>query len=204
MDLLTLDTLPVELRNAIVHRDLAAGENLFQQGDLALSFFVVETGRVRLVRYTSGDKEVTLQIAGSGEGIAEIALFSETYPCTAVAEVNSRVIIYPKEPLLSAIRNNPDLAEDFMAMLVRKIEDLKIRIELRDIRAAHERLLRYLRYQTQSGEQSVVNFDRPLKDIAVDLGLTPETLSRALTRLERDGMITRTRMQITLVNSPAA
>lgn len=203
MDLLTLDTLPVELRNAIVHRDLAAGENLFQQGDLALSFFVVETGRVRLVRYTSGDKEVTLQIAGSGEGVAEIALFSETYLCTAVAEVNSRVIVYPKEFLLSAIRNNPDLAEDFMAMLVGKIQDLKIRVELRDIRAAHERLLRYLRYQAQSG-QTVVNFDRPLKDIAVDLGLTPETLSRALTRLERDGMITRTRLSITLQNSPAA
>ncbi|KAB8317233.1 Crp/Fnr family transcriptional regulator [Tolypothrix campylonemoides VB511288] len=204
MDLLTLDTLPVQLRNAIVHRNLAAGETLFQQGDLALSFFVVETGRVRLVRYTSGDKEVTLQITGSGEGVGEIALFSETYPCTAVAEVNSRVIVYPKELLLSAIRNNPDLAEDFMAMLVRKIQDLKIRIELRDIRKAHERLLRYLRYQAQSGEQNIVNFDRPLKDIAVDLGLTPETLSRALTRLERDGMITRTRLSVTLVNSPAA
>lgn len=202
MDLLTLDTLPVKLRDAILHRDLVAGENLFQQEDLALSFFVVKTGRVRLIRYTS-DKEVTLQIAGSGEGVAEIALFSETYPCTAVAEVNSRVIVYPKELLLSAIRNNPDLAEDFMAMLVQKIQDLKIRVELRDIRAAHERLLRYLRYQAQSG-QTVVNFDRPLKDIAADLGLTPETLSRALTRLERNGMITRTRLSITLQNLPAA
>ncbi|NJM68761.1 MAG: Crp/Fnr family transcriptional regulator [Scytonema sp. RU_4_4] len=204
MDLLTLESLPVELQKTIVHRDLAAGETLFGQGDLALSFFIVETGRVKLVRYTSGDKEVTLQIAGARDAVAEIALFSETYPCTAVAEVNSRVIVYPKELLLSAIRNNPDLAEDFMAMLVRKIQDLKIRVELRDIRAAHERLLRYLRYQTQSGQQGVVNFDRPLKDIAADLGLTPETLSRSLTRLERDGMITRTRLQITLQNSSAA
>ncbi|WP_017315651.1 Crp/Fnr family transcriptional regulator [Mastigocladopsis repens] len=204
MDLLTLDSLPLELRNAIVHRDLAAGESLFQQGDLASSFFVLETGRVKVVRYTSGDKEVILQIAGAGDGVAEIALFSEIYPCSAVAEVNSRVIVYPKEFLLSAIRNNPDLAEDFMAMLVRKIQDLKIRIELRDIRAAHERLLRYLRYQAQFGEHTVVNFDRPLKNIAADLGFTPETLSRALMRLERDGMITRTRLSITLVNSPAA
>lgn len=204
MDLLTLESLPVELQNAIVHRDLAPGETLFAAGDSALSFFVVETGRVKLLRYTSGDKEVTLQIAESGDSVAEIALFSETYSCTAVAQMNSRVIVYPKQLLLSAICNNPDLAEDFMAMLVRKIQDLKIRVELRDIRAAHERLLRYLQYQTQSGEQTVVNFDRPLKDIAADLSLTPETLSRALTRLERDGMITRTRLQITLQNSSAA
>jgi CRP/FNR family transcriptional regulator, dissimilatory nitrate respiration regulator len=203
MDLLTLNTLPVELQSAIVHRDLAAGENLFVQGDRASSFFVVETGRVKLVRYTTGGKEVTLQIAGSGDGMAEIALFSGTYPCSAVAQVNSRVIVYPKQLLLSAIRNNPDLAEDFMAMLVRKIQDLKIRVELRDIRAAHERLLRYLRYQTQSNEQTVVTFNRPLKDIAADLGLTPETLSRALARLEQEGMITRTHLQITL-QTPAA
>ncbi|ARV61184.1 hypothetical protein BZZ01_23505 [Nostocales cyanobacterium HT-58-2] len=204
MDLLTLDSLPVELRDKILYRNLTAGENLFLQGDLASSFFIVETGRVKLVRYTSGGKEVTLQIVGARDGLAEIALFSDTYPCTAIAEVNSQVIVYPKVLLLSAIRNNPDLAEDFMAMLVRKIQDLKIRIELRDIRAAHERLLRYLHYQAQSNEQTIVNFDRPLKDIAADLGLTPETLSRALTRLERDGMITRTRLSITLQNSPAA
>jgi CRP-like cAMP-binding protein len=204
MDLLTLDSLPAQLRNAIAHRDLARGENLFQQGEETSAFFIVETGRVKLVRYTTEDRVVTFQVAGAGESLAEIALFSDTYPCTAVAEVASRVIIYPKQLLLSALHDNPDLAEDFMAMLVRKIQALKFRLELRDIRAAHERLLRYLRYQVQPGEQNIVNFDRPLKDIAVELGLTPETLSRALARLEQEGMITRTRLQITLQNSPAA
>ena len=204
MDLLTLDSLPGQLRNAITHRDLARGENLFQQGEETYAFFIVETGRVKLVRYTTEDKVVTFQVAEPGESLAEIALFSDTYSCTAVAEVASRVIVYPKQLLLSALCDNPDLAEDFMAMLVRKIQALKVRLELRDIRAAHERLLRYLRYQVLPGEQNIVNFDRPLKDIAVELGLTPETLSRALSRLEQEGMITRTRLQITLQNSPAA
>ncbi|NJL56178.1 winged helix-turn-helix domain-containing protein [bacterium] len=40
--------------------------------------------------------------------------------------------------------------------------------------------------------------DRPLKDIAADLGITPETLSRALTKLERDGAITRQQNAIIL------
>jgi CRP/FNR family transcriptional regulator, dissimilatory nitrate respiration regulator len=203
MDLLILDTLPSEVRDAITYRDLAKGENLFQQGEETSAFFVVETGRVKLVRYTSGDKEVTFQVAIPGESLAEIALFSQTHPCTAVAEMPSRVVVYPKEQLLSALRNNPDLAEDFMTILVDRIQGLKVRLELRDIRAAHERLLRYLRYQGQPGEKNTINFDRPLKDIAADMGLTPETLSRALARLEQSGMITRTRLQITLQNLPA-
>ncbi len=204
MDLLTLDSLPVELRNAITYRNLAPKENLFQQGEEASAFFVVETGRVKLLRYVSGDQAVTCQVARPGETLAEVALFADTYPCTAVAEVASRVIVYPKQLLLSALRDNPGLAEHFMAILVRKIQALKVRLELRDIRAAHERVLRYLRYQAQLGEQNTVNFDRLLKDIAADLGLTPETLSRALGRLEQQGMITRTEVQITLKNSPAA
>ncbi|MFQ4141363.1 Crp/Fnr family transcriptional regulator [Chlorogloeopsis sp. ULAP02] len=204
MDLLTLDSLPPQLRQLISYRDLEPGEVLFQQGDEAIAFFVVETGRVRLVRYSSDGKEVTFQITRSGESLAEIALFSNNYPCAAVAEVASRVIVYPKQPLLSALHNYPDLAEDFMAMLIGKIHDLKVRLELQHIRAAHERVLRYLRYVADPTEQAVVTFDRPLKDIAADIGLTPETLSRALTRLEREGKIRRSRLQILLQNSSAA
>ncbi|WP_338108793.1 helix-turn-helix domain-containing protein [Fischerella thermalis] len=65
-------------------------------------------------------------------------------------------------------------------------------------------MLRYLRYMAQLGEQTTITFDCSLKDIAVDLGLTPEILSRALTRLEREGIITRTRLQIKLQNLSAA
>ncbi|KAF3886997.1 MULTISPECIES: Crp/Fnr family transcriptional regulator [Nostocales] len=204
MDLLKLKSLPEDLRNAVMHYDLSKGETLFRQGEPASFFFTVETGRIQLVRYTSDDKVVTFQVAEPGNSLGEIALFSQTYPCSAVAEVASRAIAYPKELILSAIRANPELAEDFIAMLVQKIQDLKLRIELRDIRAAHKRLLRYLRYLAASEEQSIVSFDRPLKEIAADLGLTPETLSRALARLEREGKIARTRLQITLQQSSAA
>ncbi|MBD2433386.1 MULTISPECIES: Crp/Fnr family transcriptional regulator [Fischerella] len=204
MNLQSPESLPPELRHVIIHRELEPKESLFQQGDEAKAFYVVETGRLKLVRYTSDGKEVTFPIARRGEMIAEIALFSDTYPYAVIAEVASRVIIYPKQPILTALRHNSELAEDFMAMLVQKIHDLKIRLELRDIRAAHERVLRYLQYMAQLGEQTTITFDRPLKDIAVDLGLTPETLSRALTRLEREGIITRTRLQIKLQNLSAA
>lgn len=39
------------------------------------------------------------------------------------------------------------------------MEALKLRLELRDIQAAHDRLLGYLHYQTN--EQNIINCDRP-------------------------------------------
>jgi CRP-like cAMP-binding protein len=204
MNLFTPNRLPPELRQAIVSRTLATGQYLFRQGDSATSFFTVETGRLKIFRHTPEQRVVTLQIARAGGSFGESALFSDFYSYSAGAEVPSHVIAYPKQPLLAVLRDYPDLAEDFMTLLVAKKEALVLQLELRDIRAAHTRVLQYLRYLAQPNDTTVVRFDRPLKNIAADLGLTPATLSRALARLEREGMIIREHSLITLRDSSAA
>ncbi|VEP15683.1 Cyclic nucleotide-binding protein (modular protein) [Hyella patelloides LEGE 07179] len=198
MDLTDPVRLPEPLRNNTTTQNLAAGETLFTQEDEASTFYVVTSGRIKLVRYTSGGQVSTFEIVRASQSLAEIALFADTYPCTAISEIDSEVIAYPKEELLSVLRAYPDLAEDFMEMLVKKIQSLKFRLELRDIRIAHERVLHYLRHLISFPEETTIVLDRPLKDIAGDLGFTPETISRALIRLETDGEIARQENIITL------
>ena len=204
MNLIDIHRLPKSLQDEITIQNLAGGETLFTQEDRAANFYVVTSGRIKLVRYLDGGKISTFEIARATQSVAEIALFADIYPCTAIAEIDSEVIIYPKQELLKALREYPDLAADFMAILVKKIQSLKFRLELRDIRIAHERVLRYLRHQVNFPEETTVVLDRPLKDIAEDLGFTPETLSRALIRLETDGEIARQERIITLRNNSAA
>ena len=95
MDLSISDSLPSTLQLAATYRDLVTGQVLFHRRDEAQSVFVVQTGRLRLVRYTSEGKLVILQVVRAGESFAESALFSELYGCDAVAETPSRVIVYP-------------------------------------------------------------------------------------------------------------
>jgi CRP/FNR family transcriptional regulator, dissimilatory nitrate respiration regulator len=204
MDLANIDSLPPGLRSTLTFQSLTTGQALYQQGDSAQTFFIVTSGRIKVVRYVDADKTTTLLTAHPGESLGEIALFADTYPAAAVAEVPSRVITYPKQALLSALRTYPDLSENLMARLVQRVQALKIRLEIRDVRASHERVLRYLQYVAESGDRTTIVIDRPFKEIAIDLGLTPETLSRALARLERDGRITRQQQQITLHHSAAA
>ena len=191
MDLTDIDRLPEALKDRITVLNITAGETLFTQGDEATAFYVVVSGRIKLIRYLDNGKVSTFEIVRATETLAEIALFAEIYPCTAIAEINSEVIAFPKQELLSVLQQYPDLIRDFMLMLVRKIQSLKFRIELRDIRIAHERVLHYLRHLVSYPEETTIILDRPLKDIASDLGFTPETLSRALIRLETDGAIAR-------------
>ena len=191
MNLTDIDRLPGFLQDKVVRQNLSAGETLFSQENDATRFYVVTEGRIRLVRYLDRGKVSTFEIVRPSQTLAEIALFADIYPCTAIAEIDSEVIAYPKEELLTVLRTYPNLAENFMEMLVRKIQSLKFRLELRDIKIAHERVLHYLRQLVNFPEETTVVLDRPLKDIAEDIGFTPETLSRALIRLETDGAIAR-------------
>lgn len=198
MNITDIDRLPEFLKDKVVRQDLVAGETLFSQENAANNFYVVTAGRIRLVRYLDRGKVSTFEIVRPSQTLAEIALFADIYPCTAIAEIDSEVIAYPKKELLAVLHTYPDLAENFMEMLVKKIQSLKFRLELRDIKIAHERVLHYLRQLVNFPEETTVVLDRPLKDIAEDIGFTPETLSRALIRLETDGAIARSDRTITL------
>lgn len=201
MDLTAIDRLPETIRNKVFIQNIAAGEILFAQEDEAEMFYVVTSGRIKLIRYLSDGKVSTLEIVRSGEPLAEIALFANVYPCTAIAEINSTVIAYPKQELLETLRLYSEVVEDFLKMLVNKIQSLKFRLELRDIRIAHERVLHYLRHLIDFPTENTIILDRPLKDVASDLGFTPETLSRALIRLETNGLISRSDRIIILQNN---
>lgn len=204
MDFLTIVDLPPELRQAVTHYSLTAGQTLFQEGEVASAFFVVETGRIRLMRYTAEGRTVIFQSVEPGAGLAEVALISDQYSCTAIAEVDSSVIAYPKSNLIAALRQYPTLTESFIAMLIRSNEAMRTHLELRDIRAAHERVLQYLRHLVRLNNRRIIQFDRPMKDVAAELGLAPETFSRALSRLEQEGRITRLSGEIWVNESSAA
>ena len=73
---------------------------------------------------------------------------------------------------------------------------VKSLLELRSITSARDRLLHYLIGRLDPGQQTVT-LDKPLKAVASELALTPEALSRLLSRLESEGAITRQRRLIT-------
>lgn len=117
MELSKPDSLPAVLRTATTQQNLTAGQVLFHQKGEAHAVFVVEQGRIKPVRYTNEGKLVIFQVARPADSFGELALFSDNYSCDAVAEIPSRVIVYPKQLLLSVLRDYPDLAEDYIQRL---------------------------------------------------------------------------------------
>ncbi len=188
--LLCPERLPAEIRAAVRHRELAPGEMLYHRGDKSVAIFVVERGRLTLFSYTSEGKTVPLYVIRPGECVSEAALFAENYCGDVVAEIASRVAIFPKRALLAAFHEHPLLSDEFMAALTKRFNMLRIRLELRNLQSARERILQYLLVLAPPGQATVV-VDRPLKSIADDLGLTHESFYRTLTQLTKEGTIAR-------------
>lgn len=197
MDFLKSDHLPTELRTAIAYENLATGQALFFQGDVAWAIFAVESGQISLVRYTETGQAIKHYGIKSGESFAQAALFNGSYDCAAIADVPSRIAVVPRQPLLDALRQYPDLAVSYMAQLAQQLHETRTLLDLRSIHSAHDRVLYYLHLSAQSTPKTVT-FDRPLKEIAADLDLSPETFSRTLSQLQREGVITRIKRKITL------
>lgn len=187
---LGLTNMPAELRARLRARHLAAGETLFRQGDPTRALYVVNEGRVALVRHSPDGRRLVLFAAGLGESFAEASLFADTYHCDAVAERRSVVLEIPKDALRAALQRDTMLAERLLARLARQVQELRQRLELRNIRSARERVWQLL-LLTAGFRGDTVSFERPLKDIAAEIGLTHEAFYRALAALTRAGRIRR-------------
>lgn len=195
MFLLRPERLPSELKAMVTHRQLTAGQLLYHRGDRASAVFAVERGRLQLFSYTTEGKPVPLYVIRGGECVSEASLFAETYCGDVVAEVASSVAVFPKAALLSAFHSDPEMSNEFTTLLTKRFNMLRIRLELRNLQSARERILQYLMVTAAPGQTSV-DLDRPLKSIADDLGLTHECFYRIFAQLVKEGSVVRRRGSI--------
>lgn len=192
---MTLNDLPTAIQQNLSRKLLAKGEILLQQGDAAKFIYLVTSGQMRLVSFVK-HQMITHYFVNAGELLAESALYIPTYGCTAIAESPSEVMAISVDDFAAALKTNTELSERYLSHLTRRFYDVKTLLELRSIHSSRDRLLRYLMPRLGPG-QYTVTLDKPLKAIASELALTPEALSRLLSRLETEGAISRQRRKIT-------
>lgn len=193
---ITLADFPMTLQKRMTRQSLTTQEILVQKGEVAEYLYWVVSGRMRLVSFVN-QQMVTHYFVEAGELLGESALSIPTYGCTAIAETASELMAIPVEPFVAALKQSPALSERYLNHLTYRFYSLKSLLELRGINSIYARLLHYLRHRLVAGE-TTVTLDKPLRAIASELSITPESLSRLLSRLQAEGIITRKKRSITL------
>ena len=188
-------------QSRVIRRRVGRGETIFRQGDPAVAVFVVESGRIRLVRMLADGTPLILYVAETGESFAEASLSAAHYHCDAVAETDTVVLALPKADLLSVLAADPAECLTLALAPAAQVRDLRAKLELRNIRSATGRVLAWLRLHA-SGSPPVALIRRSWTEIADELGLTREAVYRALARLEHQKLVSRHAGVVCLTTAP--
>jgi CRP-like cAMP-binding protein len=183
-------------------RRLAAGERLFSQGQEATGIYFIERGVVRLERPTIDGRLAVVHTGREGQFLAEASLFSGVYHCDATAAAASVVRFHSKRAVLSLLARDSERSRLFLSALARLVQQLRLMLELRNVRKTTERVLLFLELHCDPAAREY-HVERHYQDLGNILGVTREALYRALASLERDGAIVRSGSKIKLLGRPS-
>ena len=180
-----------DLAMIVVDQVIRKGQTIFEEGDEGEGFYVVVSGRVKVFKLSPDGKEQILHIFGAGEPFGEAAVFAgEKFPANAEALEESRVFFFPRRAFVELIGQNPSLALNMLAVLSRRLRKLASLVEDLSLKEVPGRLAAYLLYWSEGKKGDVeVQLEVSKNQLASLLGTIPETLSRILAKLSREGFI---------------
>lgn len=171
------------------HREYAKGEVLFSEGEEALGFFVVGSGKVKIYKLSPEGKERILHIVHPGGTFAEAAIFGDgRYPAYAEPLEKSQLLFFPKREFLDLLRDHSQIAINMIGGLSRFLRQFATQIEELTFKDVPARLARYL-LDLAGDEAARVDLPISKSQLASNLGTVSETLSRTLRKLSDEDVI---------------
>lgn len=190
-----------EIANIAISLNFEKNQEIFGEGEKASGFFLVLEGNVKIYKLSPKGKEQIIHILGAGDIFAEIVLGgAETYPAYAQALSKVKLAFFERKKFLGLIQRKPEIALNILALFAVKLKTLVKTIENLTLKEAGERLLSYLWDLSKEGQKPVFNLNVTKSQLALLLGITPETLSRLFQKLKDDKLIEAKGREIKLIS----
>jgi CRP/FNR family cyclic AMP-dependent transcriptional regulator len=162
-------------------RQYRRGAIIFSTGDPVRAFMLVRSGTVRLLKRAPDGREQTVIFADVGETLGEVAIFANRpYLVDAEAFTDATVYALPAQLIRSLLHTAPQFAETLVTLFANRIGQLYEIIEDLAFRSAVARVAHLLSEETHVLTQT---------EMASMVGMSRETLNRALHTLEQQGAI---------------
>jgi len=184
--------------------DFKTGEVLFRQQEAATDFYLLLKGKVKLSLLSMEGSEKIVDIINEGSTFAEAIILRGMpgFPVNAVALSDSSVLRIDAEAYTDVLNNSPKTCIKVMGCLSMRLHKLMGEINRLSLHNATYRLISYLLEQIpdEAIESTEVILSIPKHVIALRISVTPETLSRTLKRLSKEGLLEVHDSNIVLVN----
>jgi CRP/FNR family transcriptional regulator len=190
-----LETELIALADRAVERHLSRDEILFVAGDEAAGLFVIVSGALRAFREGVDGREQVIHVERAGATIAELPVFDDQpYPSTVAAEEDSTVLFLDKRDVKSLCLANPKIALAALKMMAGRLRKCAELVEALSLREVDQRLARWLLAEARArGARTPDGVELTLaltnQQIAARIGSVREVVSRALARLQNNGLV---------------
>lgn len=178
----------LQIAGAARSRQYKKGEFIYSAGEYSSALYVLHTGQVKLFRLNVSGREQVLRVLSPGDFFGELSLFSSrphTDSAQALGEVGMCAL--DGDAFKEIMAKQPLIAFKVMDALSQRLEKADGMLEAVSLSSVTQRLAGAL--LELSGGKKAVNLPMSKGDFASQLGMSQETLSRRLTALAEEGLL---------------
>lgn len=190
-------------------KEIASNENLklFPAGTVILDINsyinyipLVISGSIRVIRTEEDGREILLYYLTPGEScISSIlsGLTQDTSKVKVVVEEDAEILMISLQQAKEWLRKYPEWTDFIFGLYQRRFEDLLEVVNAVAFQKVDTRILHLLNQKSQLYKSKELNVTH--QQLADELGITREAVSRVLKQIETDGKIKLSRNKITLM-----
>ncbi len=177
------------------------GATLFSEHEVLASVPLLLAGRAALTAEGTGGQKAVITLLGEGDLVAvPSVLLGEPSPVGAVTTMASHVLELDARRLRAALAADPRLGEAALLMLARHWAALVEQMKDLKLHDSRTRVARWLAASAAGAGSGAIKLAAPKAMLARNLGMTPESFSRALASLEAAGAISAAGASIAILD----
>jgi len=175
-------------------RRFQPGEVIFREGEEGTTAYLLEEGRVRLIKRVRG-VERSLMVLKPGDLFGESALLSgASRSSTAIALTAGLALSLDQTTLQNLLERNPVVASRLIKQLVRRLRDAEDQIEIMMLSDTQSKvvsaLLKLAQNHTEASLNGNISFSISPMELSTRVGLDVDTVKRIVHEL-REGQYIR-------------
>lgn len=183
------------LEAALTHRSFARGDTLFVQGARCAAVVCIQQGRVALRIQDGGGNGALVGLGREGDILGLPALLGpDRYTVSAEALTETQACLIDARAARALLDRSAALRQALVGRMAAELNELRTRQLLARLPSVRRRLLAVLLELRgpfgTAAPDGTLTVELPIsrRDLASMVGATPETLSRAITELTREGL----------------
>jgi len=188
------DSLTLEQKNLIlsksVHKNYAKGELVFSPGDPGDNLYIINSGEVKIYKLSNQGKEQIIHILKAKDFLGEHALFNnKPLQNTAEALKVTNICILKGADIRELILIHPEMGLKILEQYAKKNVQALDMIESIGLYDVEQRIAKYILDLAKENDSHQIKLPFSKGTLANIIGTTQETLSRKLSSLQDEGII---------------